>query len=111
MRPRSCSALITTLLDPAAPAAELAELYARRWSSETIYRTSRSSSAVGAPPPCAPTPSMVEQELWAMPCVYQATRQLTTDIAHEHHVPPGHIGFKNALNAARRTVGADFPPR
>jgi hypothetical protein len=55
-------------------------------------------------------PAMIEQELWSMLCVYQAIRQLITDTAHGHHLPPGQISFKNALNAARRTVGADFPP-
>ncbi|MET9915127.1 IS4 family transposase [Streptomyces sp. NPDC006476] len=104
--------LITMLLDPVtAPAAELAELYTRRWTSETIYRHIKIEQRGGRTATLrSNSPAMVEQELWAMLCVYQATRQLTTDTAHEHHLPPGHISFKNALNAARRIVGADFPP-
>ncbi|WP_225851333.1 IS4 family transposase [Streptomyces sp. HPF1205] len=104
--------LITTLLDAqAAPAAELAELYARRWTSETIYRHIKIEQRGGRTATLrSNSPVMVEQELWAMLCVYQATRQLITDTAHEHQLPPGHISFKNALNAARRTVGADFSP-
>jgi hypothetical protein len=104
--------LITTLLDPdAAPARELTELYAARWTSETIFKhikieqrgartaTLRSNS-----------PAMVERELWAMLCVYQALHQLATGSAHRAHLPVSHISFKQALAAARRSVSADFSP-
>ncbi|MFF3159969.1 transposase [Streptomyces sp. NPDC057910] len=63
--------LITTLLDPeTAPAAELAELYARRWTSETIYRSIKVEQRGGRTATLrSNSPDMVAQELWAMLCV------------------------------------------
>lgn len=104
--------LITTLLDPAsAPAMELAELYARRWTSETIYRSIKVEQRGGRTATLrSNSPEMVAQELWAMLCVYQAVRHLATESAAAAGVPPARISFKHALHAAQRTVGADFPP-
>jgi Insertion element 4 transposase N-terminal/Transposase DDE domain len=104
--------LISTLLDPAAaPAEELAELYARRWTSETIYRAIKVEQRGGRPATLrSNSPEMVAQELWAMLCVYQAVRHLATDSATENGIPPAQISFKHALHAAQRTVGANFSP-
>jgi hypothetical protein len=57
------------------------------------------------------SPAMVEQELWAMLCVYQAVHQLAAETTHRARLPVAHISFKQTLAAARRSVGADFPPR
>jgi hypothetical protein len=104
--------LITTLLDPAsAPAVELAERYAARWTSETIYKHIKIEQRGGRTATLrSNSPEMVEQELWAMLCVYQAVRHLATDTASQAGLPPPRISFKQALDAARRTVGTDFPP-
>ncbi|MFF0228647.1 IS4 family transposase [Streptomyces sp. NPDC004629] len=104
--------LITTLLDPAqAPAGELAELYAARWTSETIYKNIKIEQRGGRTATLrSNSPSLIEQELWAMLCVYQALRHLTADTAHRVGLPVTHISFKHALAAVRRTVGTDFPP-
>jgi hypothetical protein len=104
--------LITTLLDAEqAPAAEHAELYAARWTSETIYRHIKIEQRGGRTAVLrSNSPAMVEQELWAMLCVYQATRQLITDTARLNHLPPTQISFKQAQDAARRTVGGSFSP-
>lgn len=104
--------LITTLLDPlTAPAGELAELYARRWTSETIYRSIKVEQRGGRTATLrSNSPGMVAQELWAMLCVYQAVRHLATDSAATSGIPPKRISFKHALHAAQCTVGADFPP-
>ncbi len=104
--------LITTLLDPeAAPAEELAELYARRWTSETTYRSIKVEQRGGRTATLrSNSPAMVEQELWAMLCVYQAVRDLATDSAADAGIPPARISFKHTLHAAQRTIGADFPP-
>jgi hypothetical protein len=53
---------------------------------------------------------MVEQELWAMLCVYQAVHALAADTARHAGLPITHISFKNTLAAARRSVGTAFPP-
>lgn len=104
--------LITTLLDPAqAPAGELAELYAARWTSETIYKNIKIEQRGGRTATLrSHSPALVEQELWAMLCVYQALRHLIADTAQQAGLPVAHIGFKNTLAAVRRTVGTDFPP-
>ena len=104
--------LITTLLDPdTAPATELAELYARRWTSETIYRSIKVEQRGGRTATLrSNSPEMVAQELWAMLCVYQSVRHLATDSATQDGIPPAQISFKHALHAAQRTVGAGFPP-
>jgi hypothetical protein len=104
--------LITTLLDPgAAPARELAELYTARWTSETIFRHIKIEQRGGRTATLrSNSPAMVEQELWAMLCVYQAIHQLAAESAHRAHLPVAHISFKQTLAAARRSVGADFPP-
>lgn len=104
--------LITTLLDPGpAPAAELAELYAARWTSETIFKHIKIEQRGGRTATLrSNSPAMVEQELWAMLCVYQAVRDLATDSARHAGLPPVHISFKNTLAAVRRSVGTDFPP-
>ncbi len=104
--------LITTLLDPAAaPAMELAELYAARWTSETIYRHIKIEQRGGRTATLRSTsPAMVEQELWAMLCVYQAVAHLAADTAESAGLPVAHISFKQTLAAARRSIGADFPP-
>ncbi|MFE7753073.1 hypothetical protein [Streptomyces sp. NPDC057428] len=53
---------------------------------------------------------MVEQELWAMLCVYQAIHHLTVETAGDAQLPVSHISFKQTLAAARRSAGADFSP-
>ncbi|MFD0502063.1 IS4 family transposase [Streptomyces chiangmaiensis] len=103
--------LITTLLDPEqAPAQELAELYTARWTSETIFKHIKIEQRGGRTATLrSNSPAMVEQELWAMLCVYQAVNTLAADTAHRANLPASHISFKHTLAAARRSVGADFP--
>ncbi|MGW3636043.1 transposase [Streptomyces sp. NPDC005122] len=72
--------LITTLLEPeTAPALELAELYACRWTSETIYSHIKIEQRGGRTATLrSNSPAMVEHELWAMLCFYQALREPRT---------------------------------
>jgi hypothetical protein len=104
--------LLTTLLDPqAAPAHELAELYTARWTSETIFKHIKIEQRGGRTATLrSMSPAMVEQELWAMLCVYQAVHHLAAESAQQANLPVSHISFKQTLAAARRSVGADFPP-
>ena len=97
--------LATTLLDPTqAPAADLAALYHDRWQAETGIGEIKTEQRGGPEVVLrSKTPTMVEQEFWAMLCVYQATRHLITQAA-----PPGldptRLSFKRALTAARDTA-------
>ena len=94
--------LATTLLDPdTAPMGELAELYHARWQAETgigeIKTVQRGGPEVVLR---SKTPDMVEQEFWAMLCVYQAVRDLVA-YAAAPKLDPGRVSFTNAMQAAR----------
>jgi hypothetical protein len=94
--------LATTLLDlDAAPMAELAQLYHARWQAETgigeIKTIQRGGPEVVLR---SKTPQLVEQEFWAMVCVYQAIRDLIA-YAAPPELDPGRISFTNAMHAVR----------
>jgi len=95
--------LISTLLDPhTAPTAELAELYPQRWQAETGIGEMK-TTVRGGPEVVlrSKTPDMVEQEFWAMLCVYQAIRDLIRQAADPPGLHPARISFKHAAEAAR----------
>lgn len=98
-------ALATTLLDPEqAPAAELAELYHDRWQAETTIGDLKTAQRGGPETVLrSKTPEMVEQEFWAMLCVYQAVRELIGHAAPSG-LDPGRVSFKRTLQAARDSV-------
>lgn len=85
-------ALLTTLTDPAAaPAEEIVAAYEGRWRGRVLSR----SLAPGQPDPKTAlrsrSPDMARQEIWAMLCVYQSTRQLMWQASHSlrlHDAPP-----------------------
>ncbi|MFE3003477.1 IS4 family transposase, partial [Nocardia sp. NPDC059246] len=97
--------LITTLLDHQRyPAAELAELYHRRWEAETAYfglkvslrgpnRVLRSGSVDG-----------VRQELFGLLVVYQAARRIAANAASHAGIDPARISFTVVIRTARHTV-------
>ena len=95
-------ALATTLLDAEAyPAIELAGLYHDRWQAETGIGDLK-TIVRGGPEVVlrSKTPAMVEQEFWAMLCVYQAVRDLIS-YAAPTGLDPGRVSFKRAVEAAR----------
>ena len=95
-------ALATTLLDAGAyPAAELARLYHARWQAETGIADLKTAIRGGPEVVLrSKTPAMVEQEFWAMLCVYQAVRELIS-YAAPTGLDPGRVSFKRAFEAAR----------
>jgi Insertion element 4 transposase N-terminal/Transposase DDE domain len=107
-------ALATTLLDPQRfPAIELAVLYHDRWQAETgiadLKTTIRGGPEVVLR---SKTPAMVEQEFWAMLCVYQAIREMIS-YAAPSGLDPGRVSFKRTFEAARDSLtrGALSPPQ
>jgi hypothetical protein len=98
-------ALATTLLDPAqAPAEDLADLYHRRWQAETGIADLKTAQRGGPEAVLrSKSPAMVEQELYAMLCLYQGIRDLIGHIAPAG-LDPGRISFTKAIDAARDTV-------
>jgi len=98
-------ALATTLLDPAqAPAGDLADLYHRRWQAETGIGDLKTAQRGGPEAVLrSKSPAMVEQELYAMLCVYQGIRDLI-GYAAPTGLDPGRVSFAKAIDAARDTV-------
>lgn len=95
-------ALATTLSDvEGSPAIELAGLYHDRWQAETGIGDLKTAIRGGPEVVLrSKTPTMVEQEFWAMLCVYQAIRELIS-YAAPSGLDPGRVSFKRAFEAAQ----------
>jgi hypothetical protein len=97
--------LVTTLLDPtAAPAGELAALYAQRWEIESIFDELKTHQRGPRVILRSRTPAGVYQEAWGYLCVHYALRALIHAAADHHDLDPDRISFTTALHAARRSV-------
>jgi len=95
--------LVTTLLDPAAaPAAELAAAYARRWAVETSFQELKTYLRGPGTILRSRDPAGVRQELWAFLVVYQAIRILICAAAAGAGLDPGRVSFTVTLHAIRR---------
>jgi hypothetical protein len=89
--------VVTTLLDPEAyPARDLADLYRRRWETETDLghiKTTMKMDHVRTK-----TPEMVRKEVWAHLLAYNLIRTLMWDAAeHRRHLSPLRLSFKGAM--------------
>jgi hypothetical protein len=103
--------LLTTLLDPvAAPAAELAAAYARRWAVETAFAELKTYLR-GGPGTVLRSgdPAGVRQELWAFLVIYQAIRIVICAAAAGAGLDPGRVSFTTALHAIRHHTRRDDP--
>ncbi len=97
--------LVTNLFDPAAaPADELAELYAQRWEIESIFDELKTHQRGPRVILRSRTPDGVYQEAWGYLCVHYALRALIHTAADHGDVDPDRISFTKALHAARRSV-------
>jgi hypothetical protein len=93
--------LITTILDPAIPAAEIVGLYHERWEIETAFLEMK-STILGGRVLRARTPAGVNQEIYALLCTYQALRIAIADtVLARPDLDPDRGSFSIALNAAR----------
>jgi hypothetical protein len=97
--------LLTTIADPtAAPAAELAALYAQRWEIETALDELKTHQRGPRVVLRSKTSDGVRQEAWGYLCVHYAIRALMATAAGDHSVDPDRISFTRAIHAARRSV-------
>ena len=97
--------LITTILDPAAaPADELAALYAERWEVESIFDELKTHQRGPRVVLRSRTPEGVYQEAWGYLCVHYALRALIHAAADDHNLDPDRISFTTAMHAARRSI-------
>ena len=97
--------LLTTIADPeAAPAAELAALYAQRWEIESIFDELKTHQRGPRVVLRSRTPDGVRQEAWGYLCVHYALRALIHTAARDGGHDPDRLSFTRALHAARRSV-------
>ena len=97
--------LVTTILDPhAAPAEELAALYAERWEIESIFDELKTHQRGPRVILRSRTPSGAYQEAWGYLCVHYAIRALLHTAAGRGHHDPDRLSFTAGLQAARRSV-------
>ncbi|MEU9114859.1 transposase [Streptomyces sp. NPDC048483] len=99
--------LITTILAPdAAPAADLAALYAQRWEIETTFDEIKTHQRGPKLILRSQYPWGVEQEVYGFLLVHHAIRQLMHQAALDHDVDPDRISFTRSLRIVRRQVPA-----
>jgi hypothetical protein len=97
--------LVTTILDPvAAPAPELAALYAERWEIESALDELKTHQRGPRVVLRSRTVEGVYQEAWGFCCVHYALRALLASAADDEDVDPDRLSFTRALHAARRSV-------
>ncbi len=97
--------LITTLLDPKLyPAAELAQLYARRWRIELWFRDIKTS--MGMETLRCLSPKMVHKELEMFFIAYNFIRCLIADAAQVHDVAIERLSFKGTVDSVRQFSAA-----
>jgi hypothetical protein len=96
--------LITTILDPDIPAAQIVELYHERWEIETAFLEMK-STILGGRVLRARTPQGIEQEMYSLLITYQALRIAIVDAGLTHpDLDPDRGSFTVALNAAREQL-------
>lgn len=99
--------LITTILDPAAaPAEDLARLYARRWEIESSFDELKTHQRGPGIVLRSKTPDGVLQEIYGHLCAHYAIRSLIGTVAAEFDEDPLHFSFTRTLRAARRSLAA-----
>jgi len=88
--------LVTTLTDAQAyPAAEVAELYRRRWQAELRLRSLKTHLQMDILR--GKTPDVVRKEVWAHLLVYNIVRGLMAQAASTVGIRPDEVSFKGAL--------------
>lgn len=105
--------LVTTITDPhAAPAPDLAALYAQRWEIESLFDEIKTHQLDARPVLRSRDPDRVEQEIWGILLLHHAIRDLIHTAAIAVGLDPDQISFTRTLRAARRLVGdqAGFSP-
>jgi len=105
--------LVTTLLDVAIPAADLADLYFRRWGIELHFREIKIHLNMDVLR-CL-SPAMIERELRMHYIAYNLIRCVMQKAALTHDVDINRISFKGSLDTVRQfanaSCGAQDRPR
>ena len=92
--------LVTTLIDPCKyPAADLADLYFRRWDVELFFRDIK--TVMGMDILRCKTPPMVRKELLMYFIAYNCIRRIMYEAAEEANMPVRLVSFKTTLQTLR----------
>jgi hypothetical protein len=90
--------LITTFIDAeSVSAADLADLYRRRWQCELYLRSLKQTMQMDILR--GKTPEMIQKELWAHMLVYNLVRLVMGEAARMEGCRPDEISFKGALQS------------
>lgn len=99
--------LLTTILDPeAAPAADLAAIYAQRWEFETALDELKTHQRSPRVVLRSKMPDGVIQEVYGYLCVHYAIRWLMHQVALAADDDPDRLSFTRSLRVARRTTAS-----
>ena len=108
-----CVTLVTTLLDAAIPAADLADLYFRRWGIELHFREIKIHLNMNVLR-CL-SPDMIQRELCMHFIAYNLIRCVMQKASLTHDVDLNRLSFKGCLDTVRQfanaTTGAEDKPR
>lgn len=108
-----CYRLITSWLDPeAAPALELAALYAQRWQIETTFDELKTHLRGARVVLRSRTPELVHQEIYGLVLAHYVVRSLMYEAACGAGKPPETLSFTHAVQVLRRRLpaAAALPP-
>lgn len=97
--------LITNILDPAsAPAMELAQLYAKRWTIETVFEELK--VRIGGPKLLlrSATPDLIEQDVYGLLLAHFGVRHEMIEAARDGGIDPEELSFANALHVIIRRL-------
>jgi hypothetical protein len=104
--------LLTTLTDPAAaPAAQIAALYAQRWEAETGYQELKTFLRGPGRILRSRDPDAITQEIWALLCATQLIHTTRAAAAHTGGHDPDRISYTITLRALRRQITTGHAPR
>ena len=112
-RKRESYRLITTILDyRKAPATELAMLYAKRWTIETMFNELKVSLAGKKLLLRSATPDLVEQDVYGLLLAHFGIRHEMISAARREKCDPSEFSFLNALHVIiqRLPEMVSFPP-
>jgi len=93
--------IITTLLDELDyPAADIADLYFKRWNVELFFRDIKTT--MGMDILRCKTPDMVEKEITMHLIAYNCIRSLMAEVSEKEKLDIGRLSFKGSLQALRQ---------
>lgn len=97
--------LITNIMDPRqGPALELAQLYGRRWSIETIFDEIKDGLGGGAPILRSKLPALVRQDFYGLLLAHYGVRKIMLEAARKENANPDELSFVHALSVVIRRL-------